>query len=80
MQNQCLDMLFYGSAMRMPHVQGGFRDELVCNAAQVVLVPEHVSIHAAAFAEPLAVWIGPSMLRLSLMHCGPMRARRVRLT
>ena len=25
-QNQCLDMRFYGSAMRIPHVQGAFRE------------------------------------------------------
>ena len=30
-QHHCLDMLFYGSAMRFPHVQGGFRDMLVCD-------------------------------------------------
>src|SRR5664279_463676 len=29
-QNECLDMRFYGSAMRMPHVQGAFREALVC--------------------------------------------------
>ena len=30
LQNQCLDMRFYGSAMRFPHVQGAFREVLVC--------------------------------------------------
>lgn len=55
LQNQCLDMRFYGSAMRMPHVQGGFSDSLVCEVTQVVVVPDHVSLHEAAFAEPLAV-------------------------
>ena len=34
-QNQCLDMRFYGSAMRMPHVQGAFREALVCAEEQV---------------------------------------------
>ena len=29
LQNHCLDMLFYGSAMRMPHVQGAFQQSLV---------------------------------------------------
>ena len=29
LQQHCTDMLFYGSAMRFPHVQGGFRDVLV---------------------------------------------------
>ncbi len=37
--NHCLDMRFYGSAMRMPHVQGGFREMLVCSEAQAVPVP-----------------------------------------
>ena len=35
-QNHCLDMRFYGSAMRMPHVQGAFRELLVADAAQAV--------------------------------------------
>ena len=35
----CLDMLFYGSAMRFPHVQGGFREQLVCTEAQAVPAP-----------------------------------------
>ena len=39
LQQHCLNMLFYGSAMRFPHVQGGFRDVLVCDAAQAVAVP-----------------------------------------
>ncbi|HXT07796.1 MAG TPA: alcohol dehydrogenase catalytic domain-containing protein, partial [Roseiarcus sp.] len=33
-QNQCLDMRFYGSAMRFPHVQGAFRETLVCLETQ----------------------------------------------
>src|SRR5271168_5123895 len=32
--NHCSDMRFYGSAMRMPHMQGGFREVLVCSEAQ----------------------------------------------
>ena len=55
LQNHCLDMRFYGSAMRYPHVQGGFREVLTCAAEQAVPVPEHVSLTEAAFAEPLAV-------------------------
>lgn len=54
-QNHCLDMLFYGSAMRFPHVQGAFRSELICEATQAVPVDDHVSLSEAAFAEPLAV-------------------------
>ncbi len=53
--NHCADMRFYGSAMRMPHVHGGFREQLVCSEAQAVPVPAGVSAHTAAFAEPLSV-------------------------
>src|SRR3954464_15901399 len=48
-QNHCLNMLFYGSAMRFPHVQGGFREALVCDATQVVPVPPATSAAQAAF-------------------------------
>lgn len=54
-RNLCTDIHFYGSAMRFPHVQGGFREYLVCEAAQAVPVPDTVSATDAAFAEPLAV-------------------------
>lgn len=54
-QNHCLDMRFYGSAMRFPHVQGGFREVLTCDAAQAHPVPDRLSLAEAAFAEPLAV-------------------------
>src|SRR4051812_14116247 len=54
-QNHCLDMRFYGSAMRFPHVQGGFREVLVCDQAQAVPVPPSMSAAQAAFAEPFAV-------------------------
>ena len=32
--NQCLDMRFYGSAMRFPHIQGAFREKLVVESHQ----------------------------------------------
>ena len=54
-QNHCLDMRFYGSAMRFPHVQGAFREVLVCDEAQAEPVAEGVSLGEAAMAEPLAV-------------------------
>jgi L-idonate 5-dehydrogenase len=53
--NHCLDMRFYGSAMRMPHVQGGFREILVCTEAQAFPVPAGLALEMAAFAEPLSV-------------------------
>ncbi|HVZ00708.1 MAG TPA: L-idonate 5-dehydrogenase, partial [Dongiaceae bacterium] len=55
LQNQCLNMRFYGSAMVFPHVQGGFREFLVVDADRAVPIPAEVSVYEAAFAEPLAV-------------------------
>lgn len=56
LQQHCETMRFFGSAMRFPHEQGGFRDKMVVDALQCVPVtnPE-VSIGEAACAEPLAV-------------------------
>ncbi|WP_292330642.1 L-idonate 5-dehydrogenase, partial [Mesorhizobium sp.] len=51
----CLDMRFLGSAMRMPHVQGGFAEHLVCRAKNAVPLTTGSDPTAGAFAEPLAV-------------------------
>ena len=51
----CLDMQFMGSAMRLPHAQGMFRDLLVVPAAQVHGFPEGTTPAEAACTEPLAV-------------------------
>jgi L-idonate 5-dehydrogenase len=51
----CLEMRFNGSAMRMPHEQGLFRDHIVVEARQCVPVAAGVSLAEAACAEPLAV-------------------------
>lgn len=51
----CLAMRFNGSAMRLPHEQGLFRDRLIVDAAQCVPVGDAVSLAQAACAEPLAV-------------------------
>ena len=51
---QCLDMKFYGSAMRFPHIQGAFREELVASSSQCV-VANGLSPSQAAMVEPLAV-------------------------
>ena len=53
--HHCLNMLFYGSAMRFPHVGGGFRKLLVAEERQCIAVPDGFSLQKAAFAEPLAV-------------------------
>ncbi|AOJ61599.1 L-idonate 5-dehydrogenase [Burkholderia ubonensis] len=69
--NQCLDMRFYGSAMRMPHVQGAFRNALVCDARQCVKVADHVPLSLAALAEPFAVGLH------AVSRAGPLIGRRV---
>ena len=80
-QNHCLDMRFYGSAMRFPHVQGGFREELVCLETQAHPIPERLSLEEAAMAEPLAVALhavrrAGSLIgrRVLVSGCGPIGA------
>lgn len=73
-QNHCLDMRFYGSAMRFPHVQGGFREVLICDEAQAVPVAPMTSAAQAAFAEPLAVCLH------AVNRAGPLLGRRVLVT
>jgi L-idonate 5-dehydrogenase len=70
----CLDMRFYGSAMRDPHVDGGFRESLVCEAAQAVPLPDGLDTTTAAFAEPLAVCLHAAR------QAGPLLGRRVLVT
>ncbi|MGI9509990.1 MAG: L-idonate 5-dehydrogenase [Geminicoccaceae bacterium] len=53
--NLCRDMLFYGSAARMPHVQGAFSEFAIARADQCHVVPASLSDAIAAMAEPLAV-------------------------
>ena len=80
-QNQCLNMRFYGSAMPMPHIQGGFRQQLVAEAWQCHKIADGISIHEAAFAEPFAVTLhgvnrAGSLLnkRVLVTGCGPIGA------
>jgi L-idonate 5-dehydrogenase len=73
-QNHCLDMRFYGSAMRMPHVQGAFRQQLVAEARQCHMVAESVSAEEAAFAEPFAVTLH------AIVRAGSLAGKRVLVT
>lgn len=81
MANHCLNMRFYGSAMPFPHIQGAFREVLVCDAVQAHKVAEGVSLGEAAFCEPLAVCLhaarraGPLLgKRVLVTGCGPIGA------
>ena len=76
--NQCLEMRFYGSAMRDPHVEGAFRQLLVCNAVQCETVAPGVPLTLAALAEPFSVGLhavsrAGSLLgkRVLVSGCGP---------
>ncbi len=84
LQNHCLDMRYYGSAMRMPHVQGAFRQQIVIDADQAFPLADGVSDAEGAMAEPLAVALhavnraGPLLGRSVLVTgCGPIGALTV---
>lgn len=51
----CMNMRFLGSAMRMPHEQGAFRDLIVVKAIQCEPAKADTSYAELACAEPLAV-------------------------
>ena len=81
LQNQCLDMRFYGSAMRFPHVQGAFRQMMMADATQAHIIDQGIGIEEAAFAEPFAVTLhainraGPLLnKRVLVTGCGPIGA------
>jgi L-idonate 5-dehydrogenase len=79
--NQCLDMRFYGSAMRMPHIHGAFRDFLLCDASQCVEVADGVPLSHAALSEPFSVGLHAVSRagslegkRVLVSGCGPIGA------
>ena len=74
LQAHCLDMRFFGSAMRFPHVQGGFRERLVCHETQAVVVRDGLGAEVAAFAEPLAVCLH------AIKRAGPLAGAKVLVT
>ena len=78
--NQCLAMRFYGSAMPMPHIQGGFREVLVCDATQCVIATRAPATELA-LAEPFSVVLHALSRAGSLLGahvlvtgCGPIGA------
>lgn len=54
-QVHCLDMRFYGSAMRFPHVNGAFQEAIVAEASQCFVIPKTTTAGEAAMCEPFAV-------------------------
>lgn len=73
-QNQCLDMRFYGSAMRFPHVHGAFRQQLVAQASQCHRLADETSFAEGAFAEPFAVTLH------AVRRAGSLLGKRVLVT
>jgi L-idonate 5-dehydrogenase len=73
-QMHCLDMRFYGSAMRFPHVQGAFQEALVAEQAQCFKVPANLSAGEAAMCEPFAVTLH------AVRRAGPLLGKRVLVT
>jgi L-idonate 5-dehydrogenase len=81
LHNHCMDMRFYGSAMRFPHVQGAFRETLVIDTAQAYAVSDALPLSQAALAEPLSVGLhaiarAGSVFgkRVLVTGCGPIGA------
>lgn len=76
----CTNMRFLGSAMRFPHVQGGFAEYVVCAERNAVPVPAATGAERAAFAEPLAVCLHAGSRvdlygkRVLVMGAGPIGA------
>lgn len=76
--NQCIDMEFFGSAMRNPHVNGGFSEYLAVKKSQLVPYDASISNDVMAFSEPLAVAIhainqsgGVLGKKVLVTGCGP---------
>ena len=67
MRNECLDMHFIGSAMRMPHDQGGFRQSLTVRRNRPYPSPTALTLGEAAMAEPLAVCLHAARMAGSLI-------------
>jgi L-idonate 5-dehydrogenase len=75
---RCLRMRFKGSALRMPHEQGMFRDRIVIGAGQCHVITPDVPMAEAALAEPLAVCLH-AFARVRTMR-GEVAGRRVLVT
>lgn len=70
----CLEMRFMGSAMRLPHEQGMFRERLVVAAQQCFAMGGTVGAAEAACCEPLSVCLH------AVRQAGPLEGARVLVT
>ena len=74
LQNHCLDMRYYGSAMRTPHVQGAFRQQIVVETHQAHKLADSLSDGEGSMAEPLSVALH------AVRRAGPLLGKRVLVT
>ena len=72
--NHCLDMRFYGSAMRVPHVHGAFSQKLVAKGSQCFAFAAGTKASSAAFSEPFSVALH------AVGRLGPLIGKRVLVT
>jgi L-idonate 5-dehydrogenase len=72
--NHCEEMRFYGSAMPFPHIQGAFRELLVCDSTQCEVVSASISFEELALCEPLSVVLH------GVNRVGPLLGKRVLVT
>ncbi|HMO28851.1 L-idonate 5-dehydrogenase [Enterovirga sp.] len=72
--NHCENMRFYGSAMPFPHIQGAFRETLVCDASQCEIGPPGISFELLALCEPLSVVLH------GIGRAAPLAGKRVLVT
>lgn len=67
----CLNMRFIGSAFRLPHEQGGFREKMIVNARQCVKGDPDTPLAELACAEPLSVCLHAAK------NAGPLEGKKV---
>ncbi|MEG3133121.1 alcohol dehydrogenase catalytic domain-containing protein [Rouxiella sp. T17] len=77
-ENHCKEMKFMGSAMRLPHVQGGFAQYISVEPERCIAYDDNASDEMMCFAEPLAVALhavnqAPSLIgkRVLISGAGP---------
>ena len=77
-RNLCENGSFFGSAAKLPHTQGAFREHIEVYQSQCHKIKQDISFEQAAFAEPLAVAFHATSLvsnyknkKIIISGCGP---------
>ncbi|MFT4725813.1 MAG: L-idonate 5-dehydrogenase [Granulosicoccus sp.] len=78
LQQHCLNMRFFGSAMFRPHENGAFRQWMVVSSSNCVPVSDSTSLSVAAMSEPLAVCLHAVKRALGIAH--NLRGKRIIVT